>query len=79
MIEIKINTLYFLLSNKNIPRNGKINFIKKFDYVSLMIGVNNQYSLKSIDTFRLDLIKLLGNIFSTFATLSRLVELIDHL
>ena len=37
----------------------KINFIKKFDYVSLMIGVNNQYSLKSIDTFRLDLIKLL--------------------
>ena len=38
---------------------NKINFIKKFDYVSLMIGVNNQYSLKSIDTFRLDLIKLL--------------------
>ena len=38
---------------------NKINFIKKFDYVSLMIGVNNQYSLKPIDTFRLDLIKLL--------------------
>ena len=38
---------------------NKINFIKKFDYVSLMIGVNNQYSLKPIETFRLDLIKLL--------------------
>ncbi len=38
---------------------NKINFIKKFDYVSLMIGVNNQYSLKPIDTFRSDLIKLL--------------------
>jgi len=38
---------------------NKINFIKKFDYVSLMIGVNNQYSLKPIDTFRLDLLKLL--------------------
>ncbi|MEC7773236.1 MAG: hypothetical protein VYE25_01720, partial [Bacteroidota bacterium] len=37
---------------------NKINFIKKFDYVSLMIGVNNQYSLKPIETFRLDLIKL---------------------
>ena len=38
---------------------NKINFIEKFDYVSLMIGVNNQYSLKPIDTFRLDLLKLL--------------------
>ena len=38
---------------------NRMNFTQKFDYVSLMIGVNNQYSLKPIDTFRLDLIKLL--------------------
>ena len=38
---------------------NKINFTKKFDYVSLMKGVNNQNSLKQIDTFKLELIKLL--------------------
>ncbi len=47
-------------SEQLIDTLNKINFIKKFDYVSLMIGVNNQYNLKPIDTFRLDLIKLLN-------------------
>ncbi|MEK9755876.1 MAG: GDSL-type esterase/lipase family protein [Bacteroidota bacterium] len=34
------------------------NFIKKYDYVSLLIGVNNQYNSRPIDEFESDLEKL---------------------
>jgi len=34
------------------------NFIKKYDYISLLIGVNNQYNSRPIDEFESDLEKL---------------------
>jgi len=34
------------------------NFLKKYDYVSLLIGVNNQYNSRPIDEFESDLEKL---------------------
>ena len=70
MVDIALNQDVFFDQPNIIAKTGwrteqlidtlnKINFNKKFDYVSLMIGVNNQYSLKPIDIFRSDLIKLL--------------------
>jgi len=70
MVDIALNQGVFFDQPNIIAKTGwrteqlidtlnKINFNKKFDYVSLMIGVNNQYSLKPIDIFRSDLIKLL--------------------
>ncbi|MDC0472297.1 SGNH/GDSL hydrolase family protein [Flavobacteriaceae bacterium] len=39
---------------------NKIKFNKKFDFVSLLIGVNNQYRGRSIDKFKQDFILLLN-------------------
>ena len=34
---------------------NQTNFTKKYDYVSLLIGVNNQFNSRSIDEFEEDL------------------------
>ena len=39
---------------------NQTNFSKKYDYISLLIGVNNQFNSRPIDEFEEDLNKLMG-------------------
>ena len=43
---------------------SQTNFTQKYDYVSLLIGVNNQFNSRSIDEFEEDLNKLMDKINS---------------
>ena len=43
---------------------GQTNFTQKYDYVSLLIGVNNQFNSRSIDEFEEDLNKLIDKMNS---------------
>jgi len=43
---------------------SQTNFTQKYDYVSLLIGVNNQFNSRSIDEFKEDLNKILDKINS---------------
>ena len=38
---------------------NQTNFTKKYDYISLLIGVNNQFNSRPIDEFEEDLNKLM--------------------
>ena len=43
---------------------SQTNFTQKYDYVSLLIGVNNQFNSRSIDEFEEDLNKLMDKMNS---------------
>ena len=43
---------------------SQTNFTQKYDYVSLLIGVNNQFNSRSIDEFEKDLNKLMDKMNS---------------
>ena len=43
---------------------SQTNFTQKYDYVSLLIGVNNQFNSRSIDEFEEDLDKLMDKMNS---------------
>ena len=49
-------------SNDLIDAIKSTNFDKKYDYISLLIGVNNQFNSRPIDEFNEDLNKLLNEI-----------------